>query len=194
MYSHGWDIAIQFDPHSVLETTLEDNPKYLDQCLRWARAHWRGNFTVMTNESYWRSRKYWWGLYAIYMAQFQTPALLVDGSLFGLLYLGLAQSPEYQMFAYACLGLWILFTKTVKLVPHFCRYPQDLVFLPISIAFGYLHGVLNIYALFTLKKSHWGSQQLDVLETARARDEEVVPLLRSAVAQADSYTEPTPGK
>ncbi|KAK4547576.1 hypothetical protein LTR36_000533 [Oleoguttula mirabilis] len=194
VYSHGWDIALQFDHRSIIETTLEDNPKYIDQCLRWSRAHFRGNFTVITNENYWRSRKYWWGLYVIYLAQFQTPALLVDGSLCALLYLALTGSPEYQKSAFICLGLWILFTKVVKLIPHFCRYPEDLILLPVSILFGYLHGFINIYALLTLKKTHWGSQQLDKLETARAQNEEVVPLLRSAIAEADSYPDPTPGK
>lgn len=78
VYAHGHKIVIQSDPASILHTTLEEGPKYIDQCLRWARAHWRGNFTVMTNESYWRSFRYAWGFYAIYSAQFQTPALVVD--------------------------------------------------------------------------------------------------------------------
>lgn len=46
VYAHGWQIALQSDERSIIETTLEDNRKYISQCLRWARAHWRGNFTV----------------------------------------------------------------------------------------------------------------------------------------------------
>jgi cellulose synthase/poly-beta-1,6-N-acetylglucosamine synthase-like glycosyltransferase len=53
VYAHGWSIAIQ--TATCLETTVEDNAQYLAQCLRWARAHWRGNFTVMMNETYWCS-------------------------------------------------------------------------------------------------------------------------------------------
>jgi cellulose synthase/poly-beta-1,6-N-acetylglucosamine synthase-like glycosyltransferase len=76
VYSEGWNICIQSDPESVLETTVEGDIKYLSQCLRWARAHWRGNLTVMEEETYWCSAKFFWGLYVIYFGQFQTPALL----------------------------------------------------------------------------------------------------------------------
>lgn len=47
-------------------------------------------------------------------------------------------------------GIWLLFTKTVKLIPHFIRHPTDIRFLPASIIFGYIHGVINLYALLTL--------------------------------------------
>lgn len=194
LYAHGWNIALQFAPESILETTLEDGPKYIHQCLRWARGHWRGNFTVMTNQTYWRSPRYWFGLYAIYFGQFQSPALVVDSLLFYLLCKAFASSPDYKIFASVCLGIWILFTKTVKLIPHFCRHPADLKFLPAMLAFSYLHGIINIYALFTLHHTHWGSQNLEVLEGARAQGEEVVPLLRVTMNESDSYREPTPGE
>lgn len=193
VYSHGWGIAIQFDERSIIETTLEYNPKYLDQCLRWARAHFRGNFIVMSNETYWRSLRYSWGLYVIYIGQFQTPALLVDGTLLFLLTKVFASS-AYLATALATLSVWILFTKLVKLIPHFCRHPADLKFVPLSIAFSYLHGFLNVYAAFTLTKTHWGSQNLATLEKARAQRDEVQPLLKKAVTEAEAYTEPTPGK
>lgn len=193
VYSHGWKIAIQFDERSVIETTLEDNSKYLDQCLRWARGHFRGNFIVMSNETYWRSLRYSWGLYVIYIGQFQTPALLVDGTLVYLV-ANAFRSSAYFSTALAALGSWILFTKLVKLMPHFYRHPADLRFVPFSIAFSYLHGFLNVYAAFTLTKTHWGSQNLASLEKARAKNEEVQPLLKKAVSEADPYTEPTPGK
>jgi hypothetical protein len=43
------------------------------------------------------------------------------------------------------------FTKVVKLVGLFVRYPSDFLFLPVSIVFGYFHGFIKLYALFTLK-------------------------------------------
>ncbi|OTA22460.1 hypothetical protein BTJ68_14804 [Hortaea werneckii EXF-2000] len=151
VYSHGWKIVIQFDERSVIETTLEDNPKYLDQ------------------------------------------SLLVDGTMLFLLAKAFEASENLSL-ALGMLGLWILFTKLVKLMPHFYRHPVDLRFVPLSIAFSYLHGFLNIYAAFTLTKTHWGSQNLASLEKARAKNDEVKPLLKKAVAEAESYTEPTPGR
>ncbi|KAK5108377.1 hypothetical protein LTR62_008407 [Meristemomyces frigidus] len=192
VYSHGWAIVIQADSRSVIETTLEDNPKFISQCLRWARAHWRGNFTVMENETYWRSGRYWWGLYVVYVGQFQTPALLVDGLLFGLLYCVL-QGSAFQWSACYALICWMLFTKTAKLIPHLLRYPQDLLWLPAGIVFSYVHGILNIYALLTLTNTTWGSQSLAVLERARATQEAVVPLLQTALCENENYQEPKIG-
>ena len=193
VYSHGWSIALQSDPRAIIETTLEEDTKYISQCVRWARAHWRGNFTVMTNETYWRSWKYWWGAYVIYFGQFQTPALVVDGLQFWLLFKTIEHSPGLIKPAFILLGLWIFLTKILKLTPHFVRHPRDLRFIPVSIAFSYLHGFINMYALCTLHVTGWGSQNLEQLETAKAENEEVVHLLRDTVAEAGPYVEPTPG-
>ncbi|KAJ2998776.1 hypothetical protein NUW58_g215 [Xylaria curta] len=168
VYSHGWKIVIQPDPRATIETTVEPDRKYISQCLRWARGHWQGNFTVMSKETYWYSPRYIWGLYYIYLGQFQTPALLIDGLLFFFLSLALkTASTNTANIAYVCLGVWICFTKLVKLIPHFWRYPSDMKFIPLSILFSYAHGFINLYAAFTLQTTQWGSQNLSELEGAR---------------------------
>lgn len=43
------------------------------------------------------------------------------------------------------------FTKVVKLMGLFRKNPRDIVFLPVSILFGYFHGLIKLHALFTLK-------------------------------------------
>lgn len=48
--------------------------------------------------------------------------------------------------------LWLLFTKTVKLWPHFYRHPDQMKFIPILIIFGYFHGFIKLYCLLTLHK------------------------------------------
>ena len=42
------------------------------------------------------------------------------------------------------------FTKVVKLMGLFRRNPGDIVFLPVSVLFGYFHGLIKLYALMTL--------------------------------------------
>lgn len=42
------------------------------------------------------------------------------------------------------------FTKVVKLIGLFRRNPSDIIFLPVSIIFGYFHGLIKLYALLTL--------------------------------------------
>ena len=48
--------------------------------------------------------------------------------------------------------IWLAFSKTVKFIPYFYRYPSDLKFLPILYAFCYFHSFIYLYTLFTLHK------------------------------------------
>ena len=55
LLSHGWQNYMQYHPECEVQTTLEDNPKFLKQCLRWARSNWRSNFTSLFIERHvWR--------------------------------------------------------------------------------------------------------------------------------------------
>lgn len=47
LYNHGWKIACQFAKEAELFTTLENNSKYIGQCIRWRRTTWRSNFTSL---------------------------------------------------------------------------------------------------------------------------------------------------
>ena len=47
--------------------------------------------------------------------------------------------------------VWIFaFTKVVKLVGLWRKHPEDIIYWPVSIVFGYFHGLIKIYALITL--------------------------------------------
>ena len=55
MVSHGWKTHVQYHKQAELQTTLEDNPRFMKQCLRWSRSNWRSNLTSMFVERYvWR--------------------------------------------------------------------------------------------------------------------------------------------
>lgn len=55
LVSNGWVTWIQYSPECEIETTLENNHKYLFQCLRWARSNWRSNYTsAVTERHVWR--------------------------------------------------------------------------------------------------------------------------------------------
>jgi cellulose synthase/poly-beta-1,6-N-acetylglucosamine synthase-like glycosyltransferase len=45
LVSNQWKTWIQYNRACEIETTLESNPKYLYQCLRWARSNIRSNYT-----------------------------------------------------------------------------------------------------------------------------------------------------
>jgi len=52
--------------------------------------------------------------------------------------------------AMTALYLWIFSSKVLKLLGHYIRYPVDVFLIPVSILFGYFHGVIKIYAVMTL--------------------------------------------
>ncbi|KAK3350303.1 hypothetical protein B0T25DRAFT_570868 [Lasiosphaeria hispida] len=46
----------------------------------------------------------------------------------------------------------MLFTKVIKLMGLFQRNPSNTIYLPLSIVFGYFHGLIKIYVLIMLNK------------------------------------------
>lgn len=55
LVSRGWKTHVQYHDEAEVQTTLEDSPKYLKQCLRWSRSNWRSNLTSMFIEKHiWR--------------------------------------------------------------------------------------------------------------------------------------------
>lgn len=50
MVTHGWETYFQYHPEAEIQTTLEDNPTYLKQCVRWSRSNWRSNLTTLFQE------------------------------------------------------------------------------------------------------------------------------------------------
>ena len=50
------------------------------------------------------------------------------------------------------LAAWMLFSKFIKLVTHFVRFPVDILLWPISPIFGWFHGLIKYFALITLSE------------------------------------------
>lgn len=54
--------------------------------------------------------------------------------------------------AFMVFGLWLLFTKTVKLWPYFWCHPEDLKYLHVIVLFGYFFSLIKFYSLLTVHK------------------------------------------
>lgn len=55
LVAHRWKTWIQYNKETEIETTLENNIKFLYQCSRWARSNWRSNYTSLFTERHvWR--------------------------------------------------------------------------------------------------------------------------------------------
>jgi len=48
--------------------------------------------------------------------------------------------------------VWLLATRTAKLLPYLWYRPQDVIYVPAHILFGYYYAIMKLYALFTLHK------------------------------------------
>jgi len=53
LFANGWKTWVQYNQYCEIETTLENNSKFLKQCSRWARSNWRDILTRFT-EGLWR--------------------------------------------------------------------------------------------------------------------------------------------
>ncbi|KAI9660910.1 MAG: Type 2 glycosyltransferase [Bathelium mastoideum] len=159
MVSHGWKTHVQYHKEAEVRTTLEDNQKFIRQCLRWSRSNWRSNITSMFVEGHvwWRQP---WSTYAVQQTTLTGWSLPVDATL---LYLCLRATENWQSryreYALFLQIAWMLGSKFVKLFGHFIRYPEDVVLFPVYVLFGYFHCFIKLYAMFTLSETAWGSRE-----------------------------------
>jgi hypothetical protein len=66
------------------------------------------------------------------------------------------------------------YSKIIKLVGLFMREPADLIFLPVSVVFGYFHGFIKLYAMLTLRMvSHSAPYLSSISNPSRHRGEAV---------------------
>lgn len=61
--------------------------------------------------------------------------------------------------------MWVFLSKLIKPFPYFWRNPKDLVYLPGSILFGYLHSFIKLYAMLTFWVTAWGSRKAVDMKT-----------------------------
>ncbi|KAI6783335.1 uncharacterized protein J7T54_004362 [Emericellopsis cladophorae] len=159
LVSHQWKTWIQYESECEIETTLENGVKFLYQCSRWARSNWRSNWTSLVRERYvWKQQP--WSTYALHIATFTSLAFLFDPLLLATCWWATAAwDMQNRLYAFWAQFIFMFaFTKVVKLVGLFRRNPSDIMYLPLSIVFGYFHGLIKLYALITLNMTSWGSR------------------------------------
>ena len=92
-----------------------------------------------------------WSTYAVYLTTVSHWAIVWDALLI-YLYSDMAGSwpRESQECGLAVLASWMFLSKFLKLLGHYIRYPVDFLLLPVSILFGYFHGLIKGYAMLSL--------------------------------------------
>ena len=94
-----------------------------------------------------------WSTYAVQLTTLSPPALVGDALLWLCLLWGIADWPvqQRQVAIWSLFG-WMFFSKFIKLITHFVRYPVDILLWPVSILFGWFHGAIKMYAFATLNE------------------------------------------
>lgn len=173
LVNHGWKIKIQNAPEAHATTALESDWKFIHQCIRWDRTTWRSNIVSMfCDRVIWTAQP--WSSYALHLTTFTPPAAITEGALAYLLYHAYDNGQPHYMFpstrasALILLGVWIVFSKLVKLLPYFYHYPADLRFLPAMFLFAYFHGLIRLWSVCTLFHTTWdgGRMSLESLTNA----------------------------
>lgn len=112
------------------------------------------NYCVLSEEpnaNFYRHQP--WSTYAVQLTTLSPPAIIGDAFLWMLLIWGTADWARNDTIkAYCALGAWMLFSKFIKLITHFVRFPVDLLLWPVSVVFGWVHGIIKIHALLTLNE------------------------------------------
>ncbi|ORX92122.1 hypothetical protein K493DRAFT_226431 [Basidiobolus meristosporus CBS 931.73] len=180
---HGWNTYIQACPEAELLSTFKNNWRFLKQVLRWTRNTWRSDIrSLMTERVIWH--RYPFVAFTM-LDKFFNPITLLAGPVL-VAYLcyksvnprnpqdfmpstnprrvpGAPPSPNAfhlpiwnVLLSYV---VWLLCTRIIKLLPHFWKRPQDIIYVPAWLIFGYYFAVMKIYSLFTLHVTAWGTRQ-----------------------------------
>jgi hypothetical protein len=85
------------------------------------------------------------------MTTLSPPAIVGDLLLWLFLWWGTQDwSVDEAQTAYYMMLAWMTFSKFIKLITHFVRYPVDILLWPVSVLFGWFHGLIKMYAMATL--------------------------------------------
>ncbi|KAF5026909.1 hypothetical protein F66182_939 [Fusarium sp. NRRL 66182] len=150
-----WLIYFQDTEDATIETTLGEWPKFRGQLLRWARTTFRSN-PVMLRDLVFVSR-YPWSAFMVYWAALVNFAIVWDT----LLIATLIKAEHSHASDVVLLLIWMFWTKTVKIIPHFVQHPSDFMLVICQIIFGYAHGFIKLWALLTFWDCGWSGRNLD---------------------------------
>jgi hypothetical protein len=100
------------------------------------------------------NRRHPWSTFAVFQTTVTSWSLAYDVVLGWLWWHVTADlQPNWRLIARIVGYLWIfLFCRLIKYTEHFCRYPADLVYVPLIPIFGYYHSIwIKLHAMLTLQ-------------------------------------------
>lgn len=158
MVDHGWKTVFHNRvPEGLMDNTLGTHggwTRFRGQLMRWARTTIRSNTTSLFMEgTCWDA--YPWTTFAMFVSCFFNIAIVAEG----LIIYCLEMSGHGNWLTYGVLVLALLGTKFAKPWSHYKAYPEDLYLCVPQILFGYVHGLLRIYAILTASNVEWSGRK-----------------------------------
>ncbi|EXJ55818.1 hypothetical protein A1O7_08748 [Cladophialophora yegresii CBS 114405] len=151
----NWKIKFQDTNDALILCDVGVYPKFLQQCLRWARTTFRSNLcSLLTDRSVYGAHP--WSVYALMISQMVNFALFYDGAMVWTL----TRTDFCSQSVLKALCVWILISKLPKLLPYFWRHPRDLIYLPTYYIFAYFHSLIKLWALLTFWDVQWSGRDL----------------------------------
>ncbi|KAF9351312.1 hypothetical protein BGX34_000657 [Mortierella sp. NVP85] len=156
MVYHGWNTYIQVCKEAELLSTFKNNWRFIKQVLRWTRNTWRSDFrSLFTERVIWRRHPY---VAFTMVDKIFNPITLLSGPISVIV---MAADGKFHLPLWDIIisyVVWLMMTRIVKLLPHLFKRPQDIIWVPAFLIFGYYFAVMKIYALFTLHEVGWGTR------------------------------------
>ncbi|KAG0231505.1 hypothetical protein BGW42_000211 [Actinomortierella wolfii] len=156
MVYHGWNTYVQVCKEAELLSTFKNNWRFIKQVLRWTRNTWRSDFrSLFTERRIWKRHPY---VAFTMVDKFFNPITLLSGPI-SVIVMAIKQEfhlPLWDIFISYL--VWLMMTRIIKLLPHLFKRPQDIIWVPAWLVFGYYFAIMKIYALFTLHEVGWGTR------------------------------------
>ncbi|OCT45051.1 capsule polysaccharide synthase Cps1 [Cladophialophora carrionii] len=161
LVKRNWKIKFQDTSDALILCDVGVYPKFLKQCLRWARTTFRSNLcSLITDRSVYQAQP--WSVYALMISQMVNFALFYDGAMVWTL----TRTGFYSGSVLKALCVWVLASKLPKLLPYFWRHPRDLIYLPTYYLFAYFHSLIKLWALLTFWDVQWSGRDLASINQA----------------------------
>ncbi|KAI1318570.1 hypothetical protein EDD11_006260 [Mortierella claussenii] len=156
MVYHGWNTYVQICKEAELLSTFKNNWRFIKQVLRWTRNTWRSDFrSLFTERKIWSRHPY---VAFTMIDKIFNPITLLSGpiSVIVMACEGKFHLPLWDIIiSYV---VWLMMTRIIKLLPHLFKRPQDIIWVPAFLVFGYYFAIMKVYALFTLHEVGWGTR------------------------------------
>ncbi|KAG0006533.1 hypothetical protein BGZ65_006938 [Modicella reniformis] len=156
MVYHGWNTYVQICKEAELFSTFKNNWRFVKQVLRWTRNTWRSDFRSLFMERViWKRHPY---VAFTMVDKIFNPITLLSGPISVIV---MAADGKFHLPLWDIVisyVVWLMMTRIIKLLPHLFKRPQDIIWVPAFLIFGYYFAIMKVYALFTLHEVGWGTR------------------------------------